>query len=119
VREIVESRLVKSTLKLCWVGEEVEDTGSEVTSQTRSTFRLTDVDLEVGTCEGTILNAASSRTTKGTKAKDVLSRSKFDVFTVATEASGRREDFCFERLCGVAVVRLCVKRPVPVPVVVS
>ena len=114
--KIVKRRFVKSTLKLCWVGEEVEDTGSEITSQTRSTFRLADVDLEVGTCERAILNAASSRTTKGTKAKDVLSRSKFNVFTVATEASGRREDFCLERLCRIAVVGLCVKRPVPVPV---
>ena len=34
VGEIVESRLGKCALELCWVGEEVEDTGCEVTPQT-------------------------------------------------------------------------------------
>jgi hypothetical protein len=46
VSEVVERRLVESALELRWVGEEVEEAGREVTSQTRSAFGLTDVDLE-------------------------------------------------------------------------
>jgi hypothetical protein len=86
VSKVVKSRLGESALELCWVGEKVEDARREVTSQTRSALSLTNVDLEIGACERTILNATSSRTTKGTEAKDVLSRSKFDIFAVATKA---------------------------------
>jgi hypothetical protein len=99
VSEVVERRLVESALELCWVGEEIEEAGCEVTSQTRSAFGLTDVDLEVGACERTILNAASSGTTEFSKAKNVLPGSEFDVFAVATEAGRRREDICLIWLC--------------------
>ena len=86
VRELCECRLVESALELRWVGEEVEEAGRKVTSQTSSALGLTDIDLEVGACEGAVLNAASSGTTELSKAKDVLSGSEFDVFAVATEA---------------------------------
>ena len=119
VGEVVECWLSKSALELCWVGEEVEDTGCEVASQTRSTFRLANVDLEVGTCEGTVLNAASSGTTELSEAKDILPRSEFDELAVATEAGCGREDISLERLGRVTVIRLCVERPVPVTIVVS
>jgi hypothetical protein len=89
VSEVVERRLVESALELRWVGEEVEEAGREVTSQTRSAFGLTNVDLEVRACERTVLNAASSGTTELSKAKDILSGSEFDVFAVATEAGCR------------------------------
>jgi hypothetical protein len=86
--ELCECRLVESALELCWVGEEVEETGSEVTSQTRPTLRLANVNLEVWACEGTVLNTTSSGPSELSKAKDVLSGSKFDPFAIATEASG-------------------------------
>jgi hypothetical protein len=85
--ELCECRLVESALQLCWVGEEVEKTRCEVTSQTRPTLRLANVDLEIGACEGTVLNTASSGTSELCKAKDVLSGSEFDPFAVATKAS--------------------------------
>lgn len=116
VSEVVECRLGKSALELCWVGEEVEDTGCEVTSQTRSTLRLANVDLKVGARERTVLNAASSGTTELSKAKDVLSGSEFDVLAVATEAGCGREDICLEGLCRVTIVWLRIKGPVPVSV---
>lgn len=116
VREVVESGFGERALELCRVGEEVEDTRCEVASQTRTAFSLADVDLEVGACEGTILHAASAGTTEGSEAKDVLSGSKFDVVAIAAKASCGREDLCLEGFCRVTVVRLCIKRPVPVSV---
>jgi hypothetical protein len=116
VREVVESGFGERALELCRVGEEVEDTRCEVASQTGSAFSLADVDLKVGACEWPILNAASAGPTEGSEAKDVLSWSEFDVFAIAAKASCGREDFSFEGLCRVTVVRLCIKRPVPVSV---
>ena len=116
VGEIVESWLGESALELCWVGEEVEDTRREITSQTRATLRLANVDLEVGACEGTVLDAASSGATELSKAKDILSGSELDVFAVATEASCGREDLGLEWFGRVTVIRFCVERPVPVSV---
>ena len=114
VGEIVECFLGESALELCWVGEEVEETGCEVASQTRSALSFTDVDLEVGAFKGAVLDAASARATELSKTEYVLSGSEFDVFAVATEAGRRREDLCLVWRCGVTVVRLCVERPVPV-----
>jgi hypothetical protein len=116
VREVVERWFGESAFELCWVGEKIEDTGCEVTSQTRSTLGLADVDLEVGACEGAVLDAASPRTTKLVKAEYVLSGSECDVFSVAAEACCGREDLCLVWGCGVTVVGLCVERPVPVSI---
>jgi hypothetical protein len=75
--------------------------------------------LEVGACERTVLNAASSGTTELSEAKDILSGSEFDEVAVATEAGCGREDISLERFGRVTVIRFCVERPVPVSVVVS
>jgi hypothetical protein len=114
VGEVVESRLVESALELCRIGEEVEDAWGEVTSQARSALGLADVDLEVGACKGTVLDAAAAGTAEGSKAKDVLARGEFDVVTVATEAGCWREDLGLEGCCRVAVFRDGVEGPVPV-----
>jgi hypothetical protein len=116
VSEIVESRLIERALELCWIGEEVENTRSEIASQTRATFGLTNVDLEVRACEWTVLDATTTRAAESRKAEYVLPRSKFNKLAIATEAGCRGEDLCLVRSCGVAIFGYCVKRPVPVAI---
>lgn len=114
VGEVVECRLVDGALELGGVGEEVEDTGCEVTSQAGSAFFFADVDLEVGAGEGTILDTAAAGATLGVEAKNVLCGQEIDELAVATEASGRGEDLGLVGTHGQEVKRLCVEGPVPV-----
>lgn len=85
--------LIDSLLLLRGIGEEVEDSGKEIAPQTLSRpILLSNVDPEVGLGEGAILDATTTGAALLVEAKGVLAVGNIDKFTIAAEASGRRED---------------------------